>query len=187
MARGHDIAALAALALIACNRATPADEPAPLAIPSATGPIKIDSEWDEPDWSKTALRGQFLGSDHQLSRPTSEVRFLRDASTLYVGLYAADDDIRSTDAFQLVIGGLAIRLDATGKATPTLPGMKVAIDRDGTLDDPSNFDEEWLLEIAIPLAALPSHGPTQVEASRCDTPKHSGPTCASWSGRIALP
>ena len=176
---------LAVLALIACGH-KPSEPPA-RAVPHVTGAIKIDGEWDEPDWSKTSLRGQFLGSDGQLSRPTSEVRFLRGDTTLYVGCYAADDDIRSTDAFDLKLGSLALHVDATGKATPAPPGMKVAVDRDGSLDDPSNFDEEWLLEIAIPITALPDHGATPVSAARCDTPKHSGRLCSAWSGRLVLP
>lgn len=93
----------------------------------------------------------------------------------------------STDAFDLKLGSLALHVDATGTSTPLLPGMKVAVDRDGTLDDSRNFDEEWLLEIAIPIAALPTHGPSLVSAARCDTPKHGGRLCAAWSGRLVLP
>jgi hypothetical protein len=173
---------LAIMAMAACGH-----EPAARAIPHVTGALTIDGEWNEPDWSKTSLRGQFLGSDGELSRPTSEVRFLRDDSTLYVGCYAADDDIRSTDAFDVKLGALALHIDATGNSTPLLPGMKVAVDRDGSLDDPRNFDEEWLLEIAIPIAARPSHGPTAVTAARCDTPKHGQRLCSAWSGSLVLP
>jgi|HubBroStandDraft_6_1064221.scaffolds.fasta_scaffold229486_2 hypothetical protein len=176
---------LAILTIAACHKAS--KELPARAVPHVTGAIKIDGEWDEPDWSKTSLRGQFLGSDGQLSRPTSEVRFLRDDTTLYVGCYAADDDIRSTDAFDLKLGTLALHIDATGNSAPLLAGMKVAVDRDGTLDDPRNFDEEWLLEIAIPIASLPDHGPANVTASRCDTPKHGKQLCSAWSGRLVLP
>jgi hypothetical protein len=157
------------------------------AVPHVTGVIKIDGEWHETDWLKTALREQFLGSDGQLSRPTSEVRFLRDDTMLYVGCYAADDDIRSTDAFDVNLGSLALHIDAKGTSTPDVTGMKVGVDRDGTLDDPKNFDEEWRLEIAIPIDSLPGHGLTNVSVSRCDSPKHGGRLCNAWSGRLVLP
>jgi hypothetical protein len=53
----------------------------------------------------------------------------------------------------------------------------VAVDRDGTLDDPSDEDEEWVVEAAIPLAALGVTGAPgtriQIEVSRCDTPRHT--------------
>ncbi len=175
---------LLALSVIACGHTSSTGD---REVPHATGVLKIDGEWREPDWLNTALRGQFVGSDGQLSRPTSEVRFLRDDTTLYIGCYAADDDIRSTDGFDLDLGSLALHIDATGKATPDLPGMRVGVDRDGTLDDPKNFDEEWRLEIAVPIEALPTHGPATVSVSRCDSPKHGGRLCGAWLGRLVLP
>ena len=171
--------ALLVLAL-GCQRA-----PAPRAVPHPTGPIKIDGEWDEPDWSKTALRGQFLGDDGQLSRPTSEIRLLADGSDLFVGLYAADDDIKSTDAFDVALGDLRLHVTASGVLEPPMPTARVAVDRDGTLDDPSNFDEEWLVELAVPRAALQRR--FDVSASRCDVPKHGTQRCGAWHGPVALP
>jgi hypothetical protein len=154
-------------------------------VPHTTGPIKIDGEWDEPDWSKTALRGQFLGDDGQLSRPTSEIRLLADGSDVLVGLYAADDDIKSTDAFDVALGELQLHVTATGALTPAVPGARVAVDRDGTLDDPSNFDEEWLIELAIPRTAVQAR--FDVAASRCDVPKNGTKRCGAWHGTVALP
>jgi hypothetical protein len=174
---------LAVLALaLACHRTSP---PPSLVIPHTTGPMKIDGEWDEPDWSKTALRGQFLGSDGALSRPTSEVRLLHDDHDVFVGLYAADDDIRSTDAFDVSIGALKLHVTATGKLDPAIPGVRVAVDSDGSLDDDRNFDEEWLIELAIPREALASR-PLAISASRCDTPKHRTQLCAAWHGTAEL-
>ncbi len=174
---------------VACgckHERTPAAAPQP--VPKVDTRIKIDGEWDEHDWSARALRGQFVGKDGGLSRPSSEVRFLRDDQDLFVGLYAADDNILSTDAFELDLAGRVLRIDATGKVTPELSGVRVAVDRDGTLDNPSNFDEEWLIELAIPLASvnLDRDGHAGVTASRCDTPKHGPESCGTWSGTIEL-
>ncbi len=177
--------ALIALALAACKqRAAPPPPPAGDAIPRTTVPIKIDGEWDEDDWPKRALRHQFLGGDGQLARPSSEVRFLHDADTLYVGLYAADEDIRSTDAFDVAIGALVLRVDVTGKVTPATPGVRAAVDHDGTLDDAHDDDEEWVVELAVPLAAAVL--PAQVRASRCDTTKDGVQRCGEWHGTLRL-
>jgi hypothetical protein len=172
--------------VLACNRSS---EPAPVGVvPRVTTPIKVDGEWNEPDWSKHALRGQFLGDDHQLSRPTSEVRLLHDDAHLFVGLYAADDNIQTTDAFELELGGHTWTISAVGKIDPPIEGATIGVDRDGTIDDPSNNDEEWVIELAIPLAATSMKGAerTHVRASRCDVPKHQQRRCGSWTGAVTL-
>jgi hypothetical protein len=175
------LASLAVLVpVLACHRAKPS-----LVVPHTTGPIKIDGEWDEPDWSKTSLRGQFIGDDGALSRPTSEIRLLHDDHDVFVGLYAADDDIRSTDAFDVALGSVKLHVTATGTLDPAIPGARVAVDRDGSLDDDRNFDEEWLIELAIPRDALPT-GPLAISASRCDTPKHRTQRCTAWHGTATL-
>ena len=180
--------ALACVGAVGCRDRSPHGAQAVATVPRTTGPIKIDGEWDEPDWSKRALRGQFLGDDGQLARPSSDVRLLHDDKMLYIGLYAADDDIRSTDAFQLQIGTHTWSADALGKLTPMVDGGAIGLDRDGSVDNDANNDEEWLLGIAIPLAALElDHTkPTVVRASRCDTPKHQTQRCGSWTRDVTL-
>ena len=120
------------------------------------------------------------------ARPYSQIRLLRDARTLYVGLYAADQDIRSTDAFELAIGPLALAIDARGRIAPPLPGARAAASVDETIDDPHDEDEEWVLEVAIPVAAVPP-GATAIHAARCDIPKDGVRRCGSWEGPLALP
>ena len=158
-------------------------------IPRITGPIKIDGEWDEHDWSNTALRGQFIGSDGRLSRPSSEARFLHDDKDLIVALYAADENIQSTDGFDFSVGTLALHVTATAKVTPAVPGIRAAVGyAEGTLDHPQDDDEEWVVELAIPLAStglVPGvHVP--VHAARCDTPKDDIQRCGSWSGSLTV-
>jgi hypothetical protein len=157
-------------------------------VPHTTGPIAINGAWKERDWPNTALRGQFRGGDGKLARPSSEVRLLRDDTTLYVGMYAADDDLESaTDAFDLVVGGVAMRVSVTGKLDPQLPGVVAAVDSDGTIDDKTNRDEEWVVELAIPRELVPV-GVTLVACSRCDVPRDTQtPLCGSWQGFVELP
>ena len=171
------------------HHAAPAAPASADAIPHTTGPITIDGEWDEHDWPNVALRHQFLGSDGKLSRPSSEARFLHDDKDLIVALYAADDNIQSTDAFDFSVGPLALHITAAGKVTPDVPGVRAKVGMDeGTIDDPRDDDEEWVLELAIPLArtglAPGVHVP--VKASRCDTPKGQSQFCGSWSGSLTL-
>ncbi|HEY1817032.1 MAG TPA: hypothetical protein VGG74_32010, partial [Kofleriaceae bacterium] len=104
---------------------------------------------------------------------------------VFIGLYAADDDIRSTDAFDVALGSVKLHVTATGKLDPAIAGARVAVDRDGSLDDDRNFDEEWLIELAIPRDALRG-GPLAISASRCDTPKHRTQRCTAWHGTATL-
>nr|HEX4317550.1 hypothetical protein [Kofleriaceae bacterium] len=155
-------------------------------VPHTTGPITVEGEWTEPDWARLALRRQFAGDDGLLARPSSDVRVMADDSTVYVGLYAADDDLESaTDAFVLAIGELAMRVDVRGRATPAMPDVQIGVDHDGSLDDTRNYDEEWVLEIAIPRARVGS-GAQLVAATRCDTPLHSTQRCGGWAGMVQL-
>jgi hypothetical protein len=157
-------------------------------IPMVTGPIHLDGEWDEPDWSKHALRGQFLGEDGQLARPSSEVRLLHDATTLYVGLYAADDDIRSTDAFLVQIGARTWTVRPTARVEPGGGGVRAAVDLYGSLVDSINPLEDWVAELAVPLAltGLDRTHPVHLHASRCDTPLEQAQRCGAWSGDVEL-
>lgn len=180
--------ALRELALIVaagagCKQRGRAEPAAGETVPHAAGPIVVDGEWSESDWPKRALRHPLLGDDGALARPYSEVRFLCDAQTLFVALYAADEDIRSTDAFELELGGKAMTIDATGHVTPAMPGARAAVDRDGSLDDAHDDDEEWVIELALPLP----HGPQlPARVTRCDTPKDGIQRCGRWHGVLAI-
>ena len=157
-------------------------------IPATTGEIKLDGELGEPDWSKHALRHVLAADGGGQARPFSEASLLHDKTYLYVGLYAADENIQSGEFFDVHIGALAFHANAIGTVTPEIAGVKASIDRDGTLDDPSNDDEEWVLELAIPLQATGfAPGVSQVvTVKRCDTPKDHIERCGTWSGTVAL-
>jgi hypothetical protein len=152
-------------------------------IPVTGNPIALDGAWHEPAWNLRALRGVLVDEQGASARPYSEIRLLHDASTLYVGLYAADEDIRSDDRWQLVLGELAFEVDPTARATH--PAVRAAVDLDGTLDKHDDYDEEWVLEIAVPLAAVGA-APLSVSAHRCDTPKRGVERCGQWRTRAEL-
>jgi hypothetical protein len=230
------LAGLATLAGGGCKRAEKKPAPgssalAALAAPQAAATplrvarthetFKLDGELDEPPWNAIAARtGAFLDDTGSSARPYSEARFLWDADNLYVGLYAADEDIRATvtehdgpvwidDAFALHLspgpaagdGGpatvYAFDISATGVVTDARKvaggksdvswesGIKLGVDRDGTVNNPKDFDEEWVVEAAIPFRSLgiePRPGArVLVDIGRCDTPRGSKERrCGAW-------
>jgi len=63
-------------------------------------------------------------------------------------------------------------------------GAHVSREIDGTIDDPRDDDEEWVLEVAIPLASLGLRGArgerVAFAAKRCDTTKAGARVCGSF-------
>ena len=173
------ICSLAVLA--ACKKPSPA--PHGPVIPKTAVAISLDGELHEAPWNERAFRAVLAGDDGQQARPYSELRLLHDDRGLYVGLYAADQDIRSTDAWELVIGARTLTIDATGK--PSAPDVATGVDRDGTLDQPSDDDEEWVIEAGMPLTSI-GPPPIAITAKRCDTPKDGTTRCGQWHGSLAL-
>ena len=63
-------------------------------------------------------------------------------------------------------------------------GARLGVDIDGTVNDPSDDDEEWVVEMAIPLSSLGLAGHAgerlALHAHRCDTPKGGARSCGAW-------
>jgi hypothetical protein len=167
----------ACILLAACKHAKQEHVP-PRAdtIPRISEAITLDGELHEPAWNARAFRA-VLSANGEQARPYSELRLLHDDKNLYVGLYAADEDIRSTDQWELTVNGRALHYNAAGKGD-----FSAGVDRDGTIDKPDDFDEEWVIETAIPLPAAP----VAIAAKRCDTLKDGSVRCGEWQGTLAL-
>jgi hypothetical protein len=180
-----------------------------LVVPRARGSIRIDGELEEEDWRSAVRTGAFVDAHGAEARPFSDARFLQRDGAIFVVLYAADDDIRAAvkehdgavwtdDAFIVTLGpdapgapSFEIDVSAAGVTSDARRGLKgerdaawesgieVGIDRDGTMNDASDEDEEWVVEARIPLAALGvSSEPgarLRFAASRCDRPRAGGP------------
>ena len=56
---------------------------------------------------------------------------------------------------------------------------------EGTIDDAEDDDEEWVVELAIPLPRV-GRSPLAVKASRCDVPKDGIERCGRWAGNLRL-
>jgi hypothetical protein len=202
------IAAGVAIGSRSLERAAAVAPPPPFSVPRAAAAITIDGHLDEPGWTKRAARtNAFLGKDGASGRPYADARLAWDESTLYVALYAGDRDVRAAsgkhddplwlggDEFRLVFlladGARAVievspscvvtdaRQSRGGKLDFAWESQaRAACDVDGTVNDPSDEDEEWVVELAIPLASLGK--PIGFGARRCDTARDGSRTCTSF-------
>jgi hypothetical protein len=145
------------------------------------GEVRVDGVLDEPVWNRPAVRGVFLGSDGAEARPYSEVRVVVGEDAVYVALYAADEDIRSEDRFDVELGALQATFGADGRVSDAR--VRAAVGRDGTLDDGSDHDEEWVVEAAVPRAVVGA-GPWELRAARCDVTLAGERRCGEWRGVV---
>jgi hypothetical protein len=169
-----------------------------------------DSGWRGP----TLRTGGFVGQDGVATvHPHSEARIVWGDGFLYMNLYAADEDIRATgsgpdslaegeDYFHLIFTDATtervLDVNPLGFVTDGIRprGTSQAPDRswdshthvshelDGTPNLPTDNDEEWVLEMAVPLESLGLSGKAgeQIGLSmhRCDTTHKGQRVCGSW-------
>jgi hypothetical protein len=186
--------------------------PLELHVPHVKGSITLDGDLDDTGWTGPIARtGAFLGADGTPARPYSDARITWGDGHLYLALYAADEDVRDAkrapdgptwldDSFHIVfVRGdetSVIDISATGVVTDARKsrggsldfswqsGLHVSTELDGTINDSHDDDEEWSLEIALPLESLGLKGKRGesigLALRRCDTPKGATRTCGSW-------
>jgi len=158
-----------------------------------TTPLTIDGELDEVDWRSTDSSKAFTAlHTGAFASPHSELRAVWSPKALVLGLYAADEDLRDDDMFVVRVqgakGAITFRVTARGALSRVggeLPsGARAAVDADGTFGDDSDYDEEWLVELELPWAALGFEKPpaeVKVNAWRSDTPKGAQPRTTAWA------
>ena len=192
-------------------------KPKVLHVTRVSKPLKIDGEWDEPEWPYAVRTGTFLDARCRPARPFAEAHFLYDRHFLYIGLHAGDLDIRAKprahdgpvfldDAFQVRLMPKGARVayevdvnaagvvsDAIVKGKNTIQlswdsHARVGVDMDGTLNDETDYDEEWFIEMALPFDSIgfePKKGNfIDIYIKRCDRPLHRPNPCAYMRTRI---
>jgi hypothetical protein len=176
----------AALLLAGCPRdLTP---PVQGEVPRTDEPLAIDGKLSEDAWKDRALTATFVDGSAE-AQPRTQIRMLRDDKTLYVAFTAADPDIQSTDAIQLVIPPLVMWFDPRGLMKPVVADAEVAATYDRTIDNASDVDKEWTVEVALPIRSLPLEATletTWIHAARCDVGKGGKPRCGGWNGPLTL-
>ncbi len=180
-------ALLVVMALGGCSRSPPAfSGPRLIALSAGVEPT-LDGEVEEPEWIATPSTGAF-GSllDGGFLSPHTELRALWTPRSLWLSVYCADQDVRASDAVHLRLGKtLELTVHASGTMTGAPPGVRLAVDLDGTLDvDDGEDDEEWAAELEVPWSVLGLDTPPpslEVTAWREDTPKGAPPRTVSWS------
>jgi hypothetical protein len=165
-----------------------------------------------------AKTGLFTLDDGQPAVPQSQARIVWTSDYVYLALYASDEDVEShvgapdapfaedDDAFHVVFsqGDTEYAFDVSPNAiitdarragsgawdTTWNSGVHASRELGATVNDPKNLDEEWEVELAIPIASLNVTGePGEnigVSFRRCDTPKDSARVCAGWSGWLVF-
>ncbi len=214
-------------------------DPAVLHVPYLPGSIVLDGDTDDPGWTRSpgpARTGDFLAPNGAPAIPFSEVRVVWGDAHLYLCLYASDDDIESRtdqpdgplwldDDFVVTFsrGATEYIIEVSPKAVVTdsirrnagpqdfswNSGVHVSREVDGTINDPRDSDEEWVIEMAVPFESIGMKGERGetlgFSVRRCDTPRRHVPgfagawstregevrTCGEWgeapsSGRIVL-
>jgi hypothetical protein len=169
-----------------------------------------DRGWVGPPGAATTRA--FLTDDGNPARPYSQARIVWGGDYLYLALFASDEDIESRvdrpdapvgpddDAFHVVFSR-----DDTEYAFDVSPNAMITDARrvgtgawdttwnseargskelGGSINNPNGLDEEWEVELAIPLESLGLTGEPgeNIGASfrRCDKPKESSRVCAGW-------
>ncbi len=166
------VATLAFTFRVARSRANPSEPAAELIVPHTSDALRLDGELDEPSWRAAARSGAFLAPNGKEATPYSDARFTWTDDALRIGLYAADEDIVSADSFHVVleVDGVERTLDVSPSCKLNdhgwNSGARLACDSDGTLDVPGDRDEEWVVEMEVPLAKLGEH--VTLHVKRCD-------------------
>lgn len=139
--------------------------------------MTIDGHCREPSWRSAFRSPPFVDAAGD-SSPYTELRAVADDTYLYVEVFVADHDIESAgDRIELSVGPLRLTLRPKGTVLPA--GIQSGMETDDTIDNPSDLDEEWVNELAIPWSLLGSRE-VPVRALRIDATQGRPPHALAW-------
>ncbi|MFO0757212.1 MAG: carbohydrate-binding family 9-like protein [Byssovorax sp.] len=121
--------------------------------------------------------------------------WLDDSFSVHLTPVSGRDGAPGT-TFQIDVSALGTvsdaRVEGAAKDARWESALRLGVDRDGTLGDRSDEDEEWVVEAALPLAPLGIHAAPGarlgVQITRCDTPRAPGSTqrCGATAPGLTL-
>ena len=170
---------------------------------SANGDLPIVHVPRTADAEKAGARRVLIRPDGAEGKPYSDVRLAHEGGTLHVVLYASDHDIVTArvpadgpvwrgDDFHVVFtrGATSFAFDVDPRCTITdgkregqgpwsyawQSGAKATCDTDGTVDQPGDNDEEWVVDLDIPMASMGLSEKERVDLTvrRCDLQEAGG-------------
>ena len=166
-----------ALALLSACRCGGAASAGTFDVPRTVDAIVIDGQCTEKSW-KSAFLSPLFADSHGATAPFTKLLATADDDTLFLAVYVADIDIESKgDEVRLEVGPLHLVVTPKGGTAP--PGVRLAVDTDDTIDDPRDYDEEWVSEIAIPWSLLGTRE-VPVRAMRVDVGHGEPPHAMAW-------
>src|SRR5262249_7415494 len=148
----------AGVALLAGGALAARERPV-LVVPSGETAPEIDGHLGDALWlAPVARTGAFVDDVGAPARPYSDARIARAGDYLFVALYAADEDVRTLDSFHVTLGDATFDVRPNAELHGAPEGSRAASDLDGTLDKESDDDEEWVIELAVPLRSIGLRG-----------------------------
>ncbi len=154
---------------------------------SAGAGITFDGHLNEQQWLDAPSSGAWaMRKTGAFTSPHTELRALWRDDALLLGVYGADEDLRSSDGVRFTVrkaNGSLLAFSAPVFEGKMPKGVEQRVDPDGTRDNPADDDEEWAMELVLSWKSLGySVPPERVELNveRTDTPKGTTPRTESW-------
>jgi hypothetical protein len=147
----------------------------PVVLAAKRGTPALDGKLDQPVWHAAQASATFVAEKRDRPVPHTEARASWDDAALYVVLYMADEELRSSDRVGIEFdAGRSIEASPDGKlycrfgaeSDCQALGIRAAVDVDGDVDETAKEDEEWLVEVSIPWSRLaPGGRPPEVSVA----------------------
>jgi len=144
----------------------------------------LDGEGAERGWLDANPTPAYAFTDGGVGRPHTETRATWNGSALYLLFYAGDEDLEGDDFMGAeLIGGngktITFKVSPNGRIDGPIE-IQAGVDRDGTVADAGDDDEEWLVEAAIPWSLLGRADEVKARFSREDKPKDAAKRTLLW-------
>ncbi len=144
----------------------------------------LDGEAKEAAWLEATITPPFFDDKGAPGRPHTEVRATWNADALYLLFYAGDEDLELDDWMGATLTGgngkpVSFKIAPNGAIDGPIE-LQAGVDRDGTLADAGDDDEEWVVELAVPWSLLGRADEVKASFGRSDKPKDAARRELRW-------